>query len=35
MEMIIAQSTWLEAQLQQTADWLDGLQKFLMRFVCG
>ncbi len=35
MEVPIAPSAWLDAQLQQTADWLAGQQKFLMRFVCA
>lgn len=37
LEVLIAQSAWLDAQLQQTADWLEGQQSMISLFkaVCG
>jgi outer membrane protein TolC len=37
LEVLIAQSAWLDAQLQQTADWLEGQQSRISFFkaVCG
>lgn len=37
LEVLIAQSAWLDAQLQQTADWLEGQQSRINLFkaVCG
>ncbi len=29
LEVLIAQSTWLDAQLQQTTDWLEKQQSFI------
>ena len=37
LEVLIAQSAWLDAQLQQTADWLEKQQSRvnLFKAVCG
>ena len=32
LEVLIAQSAWLDAQLQQTADWLEKQQSFINQY---